>query len=154
MSELDLDKLATGGGGDEGQREAQREQRRERKPEDSKARTRRRHDAEVRERLGNVFERLAEWRESRGDEELAAIIREDARSMTAGFVSLTRNLPVVRAVVLNVLAFLEPVLAFGRLVRVVVGRWQVRRWEAAAQAEAETVGEPAAEPEDPWRRGQ
>jgi hypothetical protein len=110
--------------------------------EPSGARTARRHAGELRGRIEPVFERLAEWRESRGDLELAAVIREDARTMSSSIVGLTKRLPAVRGPLLVVLAIVEPLLAFGRLARIVGGRWTDARARAANERELERQDEP------------
>jgi hypothetical protein len=124
------------------------------------ARTRRRHEGELRGRLGDVFERLAEWLEGRGDAELAGIIREDSKAMVGGLVSLTRPAAWLRPPMLAALSVVEPVLAFGRVFRVLGGRWVARRErialerqeaELAAQFAAEQEAE--AEPAQPWQVG-
>jgi hypothetical protein len=127
------------------------------------ARTRRRHEGELRGRLSDVFERLAEWLEGRGDAELAGIIREDSKAMVGGLVSLTRPAAWLRPPMLAALSVVEPVLAFGRVLRVLGGRWAERRARialerqeaelaAAYAAEAEAgSGEQEQEPAQPWQ---
>jgi hypothetical protein len=117
--------------------------------EPSGARTRRRHDADVRGKLESVFERLAEWREGRGDIELAEIIREDAAAMTGGLVALTRPLEWLRGPLVFVLAIVEPALAFGRILRVVAGRWAERRARIAYERELEAEPPPEPGPDEP-----
>jgi len=102
----------------------------------------------LRGRLQAVFERLAEWLEGRGDEELAQAIREDAGAMTGGLVAATRPLAWLRQPLLLLLALAEPVLAFGRVGRILLTRWQARRERIAfdqALAEQAAAAEQAAE---------
>lgn len=84
-------------------------------------------DAEVGTRLHRTFERLALWREARNDTELAEIIREDSEQMEQGIVSLTKNAPFLRGPLMFFLNVVEPVLAFQRIVRTLLYRWQDRR---------------------------
>jgi hypothetical protein len=124
---------------------------------DRSERTVRRHGAEVRERLGAVVDRLAEWREARGDVELADALREDAKTIVGGFESLVRSFAWVRAPLLVALGVVEPLLAFGRILRILGGRLADRRARAREQAEAEaeaaaaeTPAPVAGEPRPPW----
>lgn len=122
MAELDL--TPKPGGGDEPKPEGERSER-------SKRRDRQRE----REQTGNlagrlqaIFDRLAQRFEGKGDAELAAIIREDSRAMVGGLVSLTKRVPGAASPILLLLGVVEPVLAFGRLFRVLAGRWAARRY--------------------------
>lgn len=86
-----------------------------------------REDNEVTSRLLDVFERITNALEERGDEELATIIREDAGAMTQGLVSLTKSVKFLRKPLLILLNFVQPVLAFGRTGRVLWGRFRLRQ---------------------------
>ena len=114
------------------------------------ARTRRRHEGEIRGRLTAVLETLAETLEARGDHELAGAIRDDGRAIVSGLVSITRPIAWARPAILAGLGIAEPVLAFGRIFRILAGRWTQRRtasreerqaaeYEAAIQRRAELV---------------
>jgi hypothetical protein len=99
---------------------------------------------ELRTRLADCFDRIAEVLENRGDDELASIFTEDAEVMAAGLVSMTRPFKVLRTPLLALVAVVEPLIAFGRIGRVLVGRLTARRManQAAyeqAQAEAEAA---------------
>jgi hypothetical protein len=98
------------------------------KRDDSKVAT------EISSRLDRLFDRIAQWRESREDEELASAVREDTEMMVSGVVSLTGSFPFLRTPLIMLLSILEPLLAFGRVVRILVGRWMARR-----QAQVEQV---------------
>lgn len=98
------------------------------------ARTRRRHEGELRNRLELTLERIAEWLEGRGDLELAGVIREDSKAMIGGLVSLTRPLGWLRPPLIAVLSVVEPVLAFGRVLRILGGRLADRRARAREAA--------------------
>src|SRR5438552_3054389 len=97
------------------------EEREDRKRGESE-RSQRRKRADIRERLFAIFDRLADSLEGRGDEELAGMIREDSRAMVGGLASLVRRAPGFGPPILGALAVLEPVIAFGRIFRVLVGR--------------------------------
>jgi hypothetical protein len=90
-------------------------------------RSQRRHRADMKERLYAIFERLAERLEGRGDVELAAMVREDMRAMVGGLDSLARRVPGLSTPILLGLGILEPVLAFGRIARLLLDRWAERR---------------------------
>jgi hypothetical protein len=99
----------------------------------SSARKKAATDNELKSRLTGVFDRIAEAADARGDEELADIIREDRDVMAGGIVSLTRPFMALRAPVVLALAIVEPVMAFGRLARLMIGRAMVNRAERKAQ---------------------
>ncbi len=133
----------------------------ERKPRGQSERSQRRQRADIRERLTTIFERLADSLEGRGDAELAAVIREDSRAMVGGLVSVTRRVPAAAGVIVGGLAVLEPLIAFGRVLRLLLRRAGERREAAAAAWEEPQDDEPAApEPEpaedepaiaEPWK---
>lgn len=106
------------------------------KPKSSKPKSRSTTTAEreLRGRLAACFERIAASLEQRGDDELAEIVRDDAEIMSQGLVSLTRPFRALRTPLLAAVAIVEPVLAFGRIFRVLAGRFVERR---AARAEEE-----------------
>lgn len=84
-------------------------------------------DTELRSRLGRTFDNIADSLDSRGDEELGTIVREDGEAMAQGLVSITKPFKQFRAVLFFLLAIVEPVLAFGRVVRVILTRMADRR---------------------------
>lgn len=86
-----------------------------------------RSESELRGRLSACLERIAVSLETRGDEELAEIIREDAEIMSVGLVSLTRPFKALRAPLQVALAIVEPAMAFGRLIRALAERAAMRR---------------------------
>lgn len=106
----------------------------------ARATTAQRIEDELLSRLDRTFDRIAEWRLSRGDEELATVISEDKGQMSHGLVSLTRLAPVVRTPLLMILNLLEPALAFGRVGRILAGRWVMRREQIAAERLAAQQG--------------
>lgn len=99
---------------------SERSQRRDRARERDK-------QGDVSRRLGTIFERLAQSVEGRGDDELAAMIREDREAMVGGLVNLTSKAPALAPAVLGVLAVLEPLIAFGRIFRLLLRRAGERR---------------------------
>lgn len=84
-------------------------------------------ESELKGRLHSVFDRVADSVEARGDEELAEILREDRDVMAQGLVSLTRPFLPLRTVIMLGLSVVEPVMAFGRLGRLVVERVLINR---------------------------
>lgn len=90
-------------------------------------------DTKFRGRLLEVIERIATSLEERGDEELAEILREDGPVMATGLTSLTGLLSPLRLPLLVTLAVIEPVLAFGRLFRVLAYRFADNRNRRAAE---------------------
>jgi|SRR5215831_6599354 len=108
-------------------------------------------DKELHNRIVESFERIQEWREARDDMELAQAIDEDKEKMAKGLVSVTHVLAPLRQPLVYFLGLLEPVLAFGRVTRILVTRWVNRRQErqadlAAAQAEWDAQHNSAAAP--------
>jgi hypothetical protein len=89
-----------------------------------------RSDEETSGKLNGVFGRIAEALRARGDEELATAIEEDSAAMGQGLVSLTRNFRPLRTPLLLALSVAEPVLAFGRVGRILADRFRQRRREA------------------------
>src|SRR5438874_815164 len=84
-------------------------------------RTERAWERDLRTRLERTFERLAEWRQGRGDDELAQVFREDSMAMIGGLISIARPLTWLRPVLVLGLTVAEPLLAFGRLARLMLG---------------------------------
>lgn len=101
-------------------------------------------EAELTLRLDRAFDRIAKAVETRGDDELAAVIREDSEAMGQGLVSLTRSVKLLRGPLLFMLNLIEPVLAFGRIGRILFIRFRERQYRiqqerAAQQGESEVV---------------
>lgn len=96
-------------------------------------------EKDLRGRLSGCFDRIAATLDERGDEELAELVRQDAEVMSQGLVSLTRPFRALRTPLLAVIAVIEPALAFGRIARLLGGRWAERRAEQAAAAQAQAV---------------
>jgi len=138
--ELDLE---TGG------RQSPREERRRRREGaggESKT-TSEKLDRELHGRLTGALDQVVEWRQAREDEELATAIDEDKEKMAKGLVSLTHVVVPLRQPLLIFLGFVEPLLAFGRVGRILAGRWFERRAQRAeemAQAQAEWDAQHAA----------
>lgn len=84
-------------------------------------------DRDLRGRLEAVFVRIADAAEARGDLELSEILREDSPVMATGLVSLTRPVRALRTPIVMALGFVEPFMAFSRVVRVMLGRVMDRR---------------------------
>lgn len=101
-----------------------------------------RTDDVLRTRLLRAFDRLSEWRIKKGDDELGEALAEDKEQMADGLVSLTKTIKFLRAPLLLVLAFIEPVLAFGRVGSILVGRWY--EWQTTRR-----VPEPTQAPDTP-----
>jgi hypothetical protein len=97
-------------------------------------------DKELHARLVESLDRVQEWREAREDMELAVAIEQDKEKMAKGLVSLTHAVTPLRQPLLVFLSFVEPLLAFGRVGRILATRWVTRRQRQAedlAQAQAE-----------------
>jgi hypothetical protein len=90
-------------------------------------------DHELHARLVSSLEQVQEWREARDDAELADAIGEDKEKMAKGLVSLTHAVQPLRQPLLVFLGFVEPLLAFGRVGRILAGRWVERRQQRAAE---------------------
>lgn len=142
--DLDLER------GDPGRGEERRTRRRERERTatggESKT-TSTKIDNELHSRLVGSLEQVQEWREARDDAELAQAIGEDKEKMAKGLVSLTHAVQPLRQPLLIFLSFVEPLLAFGRVGRILTVRWVERRQEradevAAAQAEWDAAHTP------------
>ncbi len=80
-------------------------------------------ETEIRSRLDRMWQRLVKGRRAKEDDELADAIEEDADAMTEGFMSVTTALPGLRGPVIMGLNILEPVLAFKRVVGILVVRF-------------------------------
>jgi hypothetical protein len=90
-------------------------------------------DRELHARIVDAFGQVVEWREAREDEELATAINEDKEKMAKGLVSLTHAVEPLRQPLLIFLGFVEPVMAFGRVGRILGGRWIARRQQQAEE---------------------
>jgi hypothetical protein len=82
---------------------------------------------ELRTQLNETFDGLADWRETREDEELAEVFRTDKKAMTDGLLLLTERVPVLKVPLSIFLAVVRPSLAFGRVGRILAGRLSERR---------------------------
>lgn len=129
MAELDLDPPGHGPEPDQpGPGQSPRSQRRHRQKEREAA-------GNLTGRLQAIFDRLADRFDGKGDHELADVIREDSKAMVSGLVNLTKRIPGAAAPILVVLGVVEPVLAFGRLFRLLANRWAYRRAERNLEPE-------------------
>lgn len=113
------------------EREGSKTRERKTKPRRPTARA----ENELRDRLTGCFERISESLQARDDPELADIVREDAEVIAQGLVSLTRPFTAMRTVVLAAVAIVEPLMAFGRIGRVLGSRWAERRAMRAQEQE-------------------
>lgn len=104
-----------------------------RKPAAQSASARERVEVELASRLDRTFDRIAIALSARGDEELADVIREDKEAMGQGLVSLTRSVKFLRSPFLMVLNLVEPVLAFGRVGRILYVRYAERQSRIAIE---------------------
>lgn len=92
-----------------------------------------RMDRELNERLTGALDQVVEWRQARQDAELAMAIDEDKDKMAKGLVSLTHVVMPLRRPLLIFLGFVEPVLAFGRVGRILGERFYERRQRIAEE---------------------
>jgi hypothetical protein len=113
-----------------------------------------RTDTEIVSRLDRTFDRIIVALQERDDDELASAISEDKDAMSRGIVSLTRNVKPLRNPLLMVLNLVEPLLAFGRVGKILLTRWAARRARVMAEREAEAARAPSVplQPEQaqPW----
>lgn len=96
-------------------------------------------ERELQSRTGRIVSRITDRLEERGDHELATALQEDGDAMVGGLVELTRRFTALRTPLLLILGLVEPVLAFGRVGRILIRRAQWRREEAAAAAAREEM---------------
>jgi|SRR5215469_3403139 len=101
-------------------------------------------DRELHARLIGAFEQIIEWRNARADSELADAIDQDKEKMAAGLVSLTHTVNPLRRPLNIFLGFVEPILAFGRVGRILTVRWFERRARRAEELAAEQAAWDAA----------
>ena len=111
-------------------------------------------EEEIIKRIDTTFDRIAEAFENREDDEMAAIFREEKVAMSQGLVNLTRNVTQLRPPLLWLLNIIEPLLSFGRLGRVLFGRfvmWRSRRLAEREQmmAEMQTQQDNGFQPQQP-----
>lgn len=94
-------------------------------------------DAEIASRLDRTFLRISGALQARGDEELSSVVSEDRTAMTQGLVSLTHAVKPLRTPLLMGLNLIEPILAFGRVARILLTRMALRRQQAGMQNDYE-----------------
>lgn len=98
-------------------------------------------ETELASRLDRTFDRIAKTLEARDDIELADVIREDKDAMSQGLVSLTRSVKFLRSPLIMALNLVEPALAFGRITRVLYGRWADRQRRIATERQQQQQSE-------------
>jgi hypothetical protein len=108
--------------------------------------------------VARTFDRIVKALEDREDEELATVIEEDKDAMSRGIVSLTRNVKQLRKPLIVVLNLIEPLLAFGRVGRILLLRFAERRARVMAEREmaaAQQAPPSTMEPQtaQPWYDG-
>ena len=105
-------------------------------------------DSELRSRLREPIVKVSEWLADRNPE-LSRVLREDADKMAAMLAKVAASSkapPAAVAAVRMLAVLLEPIDAFGRVLR--VAYVQLRERRARLRAEAES-GYPPAEPDEP-----
>jgi hypothetical protein len=96
-------------------------------------------ERDIRVRIERTQARLVEWLEGREDYELATVIKEDGKAMVGGIIYICGSAVWLRAPILAAMTIVEPMVAFGRLAKVLSTRWIARRqrkqqeWEEAQQ---------------------
>ena len=133
-TELDLEtgRSVAGGNGDGAKSSTPRRRR-----SSSSSSKRPKVEVEIESRLERILSRLAELREGRGDDELAGALREDTQAIAGSIVSVTKPFGApARRLVLTGLAVAEPLLAFGRIGRILAGRLAARRERLQREREA------------------
>jgi hypothetical protein len=109
-------------------------------------------ERDLRTRMERTLDRLIEWRQGRGDDDLVKVLKEDGPAMIGGVIAALRPVRQLEKPVVLMLTIAEPLLAFGRLFKVLGSRVAARRavraeeWEqeqaaAAEAAEAEEARE-------------
>lgn len=115
-------------------------------------------EKDIRERCERTQARLVEWLEGREDEELAMVLREDGMAMIGGLIAVCGQAAWLRTPIVAAMTIFEPLIAFGRLIRVLGGRLRdmrvrqqvEREWlEQEAAAEAERQAQEAATNQQP-----
>jgi hypothetical protein len=86
-------------------------------------------------RLEATFQKIADSRAARGDDELAVALRDEKGPMALGLVNLTENVKPLRNPLVTFLALIEPALAFGRVGNILRYRLIDRRAERIADDE-------------------
>lgn len=93
-------------------------------------------ESELVSRLDRTFDRIAKALDARDDTELADVIREDKEAMGQGLASLTRSVKFLRSPLLVVLNLVEPMLAFGRVGRIMYVRFAERQQRIVAERQS------------------
>lgn len=92
-------------------------------------------ERDIRVRLERTQARLIEALEGREDFEMAAILKEDGRAMIGGLIYVCGNATWLRSPIITAMTIIEPLLAFGRTFKTLVGRWTARRLRIAEERE-------------------
>lgn len=111
-------------------------------------------ETELLSRLERTFDRIVSALQDRDDVELATVIEEDKEAMSRGLVSVTRTVSWLRSPLIMSLNLVEPVLAFGRVTRILFLRFVERRQRILTeqQMQQQAQNQAAAQPEvaTPW----
>ena len=89
-------------------------------------------------KLKETFSDIADWRDKKEDEELAEAIRESTDDMSKGLVALTRTVRWLRAPLGFAVNFIKPVLAFGKVGRILGERIVTARTARSEQNQSES----------------
>jgi hypothetical protein len=101
-------------------------------------------DSQIRSQLDQVFDRIIKMLDERGDDELATVIREDGGSMASGLIALTTGVKFLRLPLIVGLNLVLPLMAFGRVGKILARRFNEWRWNRAmAQREQANGAEDA-----------
>lgn len=102
-------------------------------------------EKELKSRATRVFERVADRRDLRGDDELADALREEGGMMADLLVTLTDALKPLRMPLLLALGIIEPVLACGRVLGILTRRLNERRTAVVVEQPVDEHGRPVDE---------
>lgn len=105
-------------------------------------------DGDLKSRLEDGFQKLADQMRARDDDELADALQDGKGPMAASLVSMTKVVKWFRKPLVLFVGILEPILAFWRVGGILLGRMFIWRENMTQQVPSEQV------PADQWRQDQ
>lgn len=85
---------------------------------------------DVHGRIESLIDRMIEWRQNRGDDEMAEVLREESEPLVRGIEVVCVKFGLVGILVVAVMTFIEPLLAIwriGTLTLIRIGEWRLSR---------------------------